>query len=80
MIDGRPLPGITTLRDGTEVAGKHYRGAIAPLHYANRTQAEKAAAWWRDYGFRGATVIQRGRPFYVAINERFPFTPKGVTP
>jgi hypothetical protein len=33
-----------------------------PTQYANRTQAYKAAA-----KVNGATVIQRGRPFYVCL-------------
>lgn len=71
------LPAIANLRDGTEVAGKHYAGRIVPTTYANRTQADKAAAWWRAYGYPAAAVLHRmsDRPFYVRINE-----PKGVTP
>ncbi len=34
-----------------------------PTQYANRTQATKAAA-----KIAGATVIQRGRPFYVCLD------------
>lgn len=33
-----------------------------PTQYANRTQAQKAAA-----KIPGAEVIQRGRPFYVRV-------------
>jgi hypothetical protein len=40
-----------------------------PIQYANRTQAEKAAA-----KIPGACVIHRGRPFYVRLMER-PETP-----
>jgi hypothetical protein len=54
-----------TLRDGTRVLGKDHkeRGHCA-LTYSNRTQAAKAAAREPD-----GAVIQRGRPFYVALGQ-----------
>lgn len=50
-----------TLRDGTLVLGKEYKGETFPKTYANRTQAERAAQ--KEAG----DVIQRGRPFYVRL-------------
>jgi hypothetical protein len=48
-----------TLRSGDVVTAKT---ADWPTQYANRAQAERAAA-----KIPGATVIQRGRPFYVCL-------------
>lgn len=48
-----------TLRSGDIVTAKTNDW---PTQYANRTQAQKAAA-----KIPGATVIQRGRPFYVKL-------------
>ena len=50
----------TTLRDGTVVTARtNASGDTHAWTYANRTQAEKAAAR------NGGTVIKRGRPWYV---------------
>ena len=52
------------LRDGTIVLGKlDADGGVRPYHYANRSQAERAAQ--RENG----EVIQRGRPFYVRLSR-----------
>lgn len=53
----------TKLRDGTIVLGKLYKGEVFATTYANRTQAQRAAE--RENG----EVIQRGRPFFVALNK-----------
>ncbi len=53
-----------TLRDGTVVLAKLYKGEPSALTYANRTQAENAARKEPD-----GEVIQRGRPFYVRVKE-----------
>jgi hypothetical protein len=50
-----------TLRDGTVVLAKLYKGELCAVTYSNRTQAftketELGEAW---------TVQRRGRPFYV---------------
>ncbi len=50
-----------TLRDGTQVLAKPYKGELTALTYANRTQATAAAVR------TGGIVIQRGRPFLVKI-------------
>lgn len=52
-----------TLRDGTVVLGKLYKGEPTPLTYSNRTQAERSAK--RENG----VIIQRGRPFYVKVSK-----------
>ena len=52
------------LRDGTVVLAKSYSGDLVPLHYSNRTQAQRAAA------LVGGCVIQRGRPFYVMLDPQ----------
>lgn len=60
----------TRLRDGTLVLAKLYHGKPSALTFANRTQAERAAA--RVSGHSGAgtgLVIHRGRPFYVAVYD-----------
>lgn len=54
----------TRLYTGEEVLGKETKHGPYPLHYANRTQAEKKAKVVNGY------VIQRGRPFYVALMPR----------
>lgn len=51
----------TALRDGTKVLAKMYHGQAWAMTYANRTQAERAAAKF------GGEVIQRGRPFFVRL-------------
>lgn len=59
--DGKPLMFRATLRDGTPVVGKMYKGTVVPATYANRTQANVRAS------LCGGVVIQRGRPFYVVL-------------
>jgi hypothetical protein len=56
----------TTLRDGTVVLAKMYKGEPSAMTYSNRTQAETAAVK------NGGEVIQRGRPFYVAYIQHDP--------
>jgi hypothetical protein len=51
----------TTLRDGTTVLAKQYKGETCAVTYANRTQASNAAQK------HGGEVIQRGRPFFVRL-------------
>lgn len=51
-----------TLRDGTVVLGKMYKDEICACTYANRSQAQTAAAK------HGGQVIHRGRPFYVKLS------------
>jgi hypothetical protein len=63
--NGSPMMFRATLRDGTPVVGKMYKGQVTPAQYANRTQANKRAA------LCGGVVIKRlGRPFYVMLPER----------
>ena len=52
-----------TLWDGQIVLGKLYEGAVVAVTYANRTQAQRAA------DLKGGVVIQRGRPFFVRLNQ-----------
>ena len=58
-----------TLRDGTTVLAKVTQYGPSARTYANRTQAQQAAAK------HGGVVIHRGRPFYV----RLPDTAAGET-
>ena len=55
---------IKLKRTGVEVLAKPYKGELAAITYANRTQAEKTASKmgpeWRAY--QGM-----GRPFYVTL-------------
>jgi len=54
----------TRLRDGTLVLARELKDyGIAAYTYANRTQAERAAQKV------GGQVVQRGRPFYVRVEE-----------
>lgn len=57
---------VKRLADGTVVAARYdYDGKeINAWTYANRTQAERAAARL------GGEVIQRGRPFYVKLEDK----------
>lgn len=51
----------TLLYNGETVLAKSYKGHLFAKTFANRAQAEKAAA--AAEGF----VVQRGRPFYVKV-------------
>lgn len=53
----------TTLRSGAVVLAKPYKGVPMAVTYANRTQAEKAAATF------GGWVWQSGRPFLVRFDN-----------
>lgn len=52
----------TLLYNGETVLAKSYKGHLFPKTFANRTQAETAAA-----SVDGGFVVQRGRPFYVRV-------------
>jgi hypothetical protein len=60
-----------TLRNGDVVTSKD---GINPTIYVNRTQAYKAAA-----KIEGATVIHRGRPFYVCLSLASSVVPSALT-
>ena len=51
-------------RTGIEVLAKLYKGELSAITYANRTQAEKAAA---KMGTEWCVYRGMGRPFYVAL-------------
>lgn len=50
-----------TLRDGSNVLGKLYKGEASARTYSNWTQALTVARRI------GGKVMQRGRPFYVVV-------------
>lgn len=61
---------VTTvkLNSGVVVLGKTTEYGLSAVTYANRTQANKAAAKLVASGVK-AEVIHRGRPFYVMVTE-----------
>lgn len=58
----KPKPLTVTLRDGTVVLAKSYKGEPMALTYANRTQANNAAQ-------RFGGVVIGPRPFYVRVSS-----------
>jgi hypothetical protein len=57
----------TTLRNGQTVTAKVYGAHVFATTYANRTQAERAAAKLCAAGIPADVVQFMGRPFFVRV-------------